>query len=111
MLQNDFTPETEAEFQRLIDNEVDRINSHRSRNRLHHRIQNLYPHAQDNIIIRRIVQYLEFLWANFPTQGNIIAPTARDVFFRNYTGYPIHGGEQDNGGSIHIHIHHTCPEI
>ena len=108
-MQNEMFPydaRDEARFQRILDNEVERINRHRDRDQLHHRIQFWYPHAQENDVNLRITQYLEFIWGNFPVHGQIISPTARDVYYRNYTGFPTLGGVPDEGGSLHFHIHH-----
>ena len=101
-----YTPHHEATIQRLIDKEVEKVNAHRDRNVLHHRLQELYPDAPHNLMLLRIIQYLEFLWGNFPVHGQIVSPTVRDVFYRNYTGFPTVGGVQEEGGSLHIHVHH-----
>jgi hypothetical protein len=101
-----YAPEHEARIQRMLDNEIERINTHRDRNVLLHRIHGLYPDAPHHLMLTRVVQYLEFLWGNFPVHGQIVPPTVKDVYYRNYTGFPTLGAIHDEGGSIHIHVHH-----
>lgn len=107
-IQNEMFPYDERDerrIQRIIDKEVGYINDHRNRHMLHHRLQFWYPHARDNDANLRITQYLEFLWGNFPVDGQIIPATARDVYYRNYTGFPTLGAIPE-GGSLHYHVHH-----